>query len=162
MKLRPTGKFCPWTCMHSLLPYVLLLSFEWRAVVPTSVAGRDETVKESLLACANPSQDIPLSSVFQTSLKDKAILQNAEQQRSPHITFKNKKCQKKRKEKKKKETHNFNTNEKLVSPYSARFHHQELNLPPRAWQPDTREWVLALLVTPSDLVPWTEVISEQG
>ena len=50
----------------------------------------------------------------------------------------------------------------MVSPSSARFHHRELNLPPRACQLDSRAWVLALLVTLSDPTPWSQVTSEQG
>lgn len=137
VKLRLTGKFCPWTCMHTLLPYVLLLSFELRAAVPTSVTGRDGTVKESLLACANPSQDIPFTSVLQNSLNIKALCQMKGHKN--HLLFALKiRSVKERKTERKKETHDFNINEKLVSPSSARFHHQELNLPRRACRPDSR------------------------
>ena len=74
VKPRPTSKFRSWTCMHRILHYLLVLSFEWKVVVPTSVSARAETKQEE--ACCPVEtllRTFPLTPVIQTSLTSKAM-----------------------------------------------------------------------------------------
>lgn len=56
---------------EQFLPYLLLLRFEWTALVPTSVAGRAETAKDKPADLYQSFSGHPLTPVIQISLISK-------------------------------------------------------------------------------------------
>lgn len=97
--MKPTGKFCSWTCMHAVLPQGLLLSFEWTAVVPTSVAGRAETGKEIPAGLCTPfSGHSPYSCNLNLTNQQCHCLNHREQEVTSCYALKRKRLQKRKEE----------------------------------------------------------------